>query len=426
MKHFSFLATVVIAPMLSLAPAYAAGEAQLPPDARLAIIGDSITEQKMYSKYMETYLVACAGRTDVKVFQFGWSGERAPGFLARMENDLSLFKPTVGTTCYGMNDGSYTPFKPEIGKTYEDAMRAIVKKFDELGVKNVVVGAPGAVDTKFFANKPNFPKGQEAAGYNDNLGKLRDIDKQIAADTGKAFADVHGAMITTMEKAKAALGENYDVCGGDGFHPGPNGQLVMAYAFLKGLGCKGDIAEITVDMKGAAKASDGHKVLGGTGGKVELESTRYPFCFDGDAKSSKGTRSITPYLPFNEELNRFTLKVKNLSGEKAKVTWGGESKEFPRAQLEAGINLAAEFAKTPFDEAFFKYMGAVGNKQAFETGLIKDFVTKFRNYSADIKADPELGTAFATLKTRLGARHAALEMESRKALVPVKHTISVE
>jgi lysophospholipase L1-like esterase len=425
MKKFTFLATLVLTPAL-LAPWVTAGEAQLPPNAKLAIIGDSITEQKLYSKYMEVYLVACAGRQDIRVFQFGWSGERAPGFLARMENDLAVLQPTTATTCYGMNDGSYQPYKDGIGRTYEDAMRGIAKKFDTLGVKNVVFGSPGAVDTKFFKGNASFPEGQAPKLYNENLGKLRDIDQKLATETGKAFADVHGAMIGAMEKGKAVLGENYDVCGADGFHPGPNGQLVMAYAFLKGLGCEGNIAEITVDMKGQGAASPGHKVLTSSPGKVELESSRYPFCFEGDAKSSKGTRSITPFLPFNEELNRFTLRVKNVAGAKAKVTWGAESKEFSKEQLEKGINLAAEFSATPFDKDFAAYMNAVGTKQAFETGLIKDFVTKIRNYNKDIQADPELGTAFGKLKERLGARHATLEAASRKALVPVKHTITVE
>lgn len=426
MKKLAILATLIVAPSFLTPLAWGAGEAQLPPNAKLAIIGDSITEQKLYSKYMETYLVACAGRQDIQVFQFGWGGERAPGFLARMENDLAVLKPTVATTCYGMNDGSYQPYKDEIGKTYVDAMKGILKKFDQLGVKNVVIGSPGAVDTKFFKGNPSFPEGKAPTLYNENLGKLRDLDRQLATENGKAFADVHAAMITTMEKGKAAFGEGYDVCGTDGVHPGPNGQLVMAYAFLKGLGCDGKIAEITVDMKGSATASEGHKVVTTAPGKVELESSRYPFVLDGDAKSSKGTRSITQFLPFNEELNRFTLRVKNVAGDKAKVTWGGESKEFSKAQLEQGINLAAEFTKTPFDGAFNGYMSAVGSKQSFETGLIKDFVTKFRNYAGEMKADPELGAALAKVKERLSARHAVLETESRKALVPVKHTITVE
>jgi hypothetical protein len=254
---------------------------------------------------------------------------------------------------------------------------------------------------------------------------LRDIDRQLAQDTGKAFADVHQAMVDTMAKAKAAFGDTYDVCGTDGVHPGANGQLIMAYAFLKALGCKGDLAEITVDMAGQGKASEGHKILSSAPGKVELESERYPFVLEGDAKASGGTRSITAFLPFNEELNRFVLKVKNLKSEKAKVAWGEQSKEFSREQLEKGVNLAAEFQSTPFDAAFKKFSQAVGAKQAFETGMIKDFVTKFRSYAADMKADPELGAALQTVKTRLGARHAVLEAESRKALQPVRYTISV-
>jgi hypothetical protein len=232
-------------------------------------------------------------------------------------------------------------------------------------------------------------------------------------------------MFESMGKAKAGLGDSYDVCGADGFHPGPNGQLIMAYAFLKALGCKGEIAEISVDMKGKTTASEGHKVVSSEPGKAELSSVRYPFCFEGDPKSSKGTRSITPYVPFNADLNRFTLRVKNLDGAQAKVTWGAQTKEFPKSELEKGINLAAEFDQTPFDEPFKKFMSAVGAKQAFETSMIKEWITRFPAASAHIKASPELGTAFENLKKAFIARQADLDADSRKLLQPVTHTITV-
>ena len=423
MQKFALLATFILSPI-----AFAAGEAQLPVNARLAIVGDSITEQKQYSKFMEAYVVACAGRQDVHVFQFGWGGETAGGFLGRLENDLSVFHPTTVTLCYGMNDGSYRPFEASIGKRYEDAMRGIVTKLDAVGAKNVVVGSPGAVDTKFFA-RPNFggegSKLNASTSYNENLAQLGEIGRKLATENGKVFANVHQPMIDAMAKGKAALGENYDVCGGDGVHPNQNGQLVMAYAFLKGLGFDGKIAEISVDMKGAATASEGHKVLSSGDGKVELESVRYPFCFDGDAKASGGTRSITTFLPFNDELNRFTLRVSNLAGEKAKVSWGTETKEFSREQLTTGINLAAEFAVTPFDGAFKNYVAGVAKKQGFETGMIKDFVTKFRNYAADVKEAPEFGEALEIVKKQFSKRQIQLDEAARKALVPVKHTITI-
>src|SRR5688500_7522840 len=70
----------------------------------LAICGDSITAQKMYSRAIETDLTVCAPELNISVRQYGWSGEQAPGFLARMTNDCLRFEPTVATTCYGMND----------------------------------------------------------------------------------------------------------------------------------------------------------------------------------------------------------------------------------------------------------------------------------------------------------------------------------
>src|SRR5438105_235685 len=117
---------------------------QLKKGDRLAICGDSITEQKMYSRILETYLTVCAPELEVTVRQYGWSGERAPGFLARMTNDCLRFKPTIVTTCYGMNDHEYRPYEDRIGQTYRDTSTAIVESFKAHGAR-VVQGAPGCV-----------------------------------------------------------------------------------------------------------------------------------------------------------------------------------------------------------------------------------------------------------------------------------------
>lgn len=391
----------------------------LPANARVAIIGDSITEQKLYSRYMEAYLLACTGRTDIHVFQFGWSGERAGGFAARLKNDLSVFNPNVATTCYGMNDGSYTAYTAAIGAEYEKNMRLVLGGLKAMGVKNVAVGSPGAVDTKFFTRF-------EPAVYNDNLAHLRDIAKKLAGEHGQSFANVHDTMIDAMAKAKPVLGENYDVCGPDGFHPGPNGHLLMAQAFLKALGLDGNIGEITVDLAGAATASEGHKVTSSGKGSVELESSKWPFCFDADPKASTSTRSILAFTSFNQDLNRLTLKVKGMSKAKARVTWGAESREFTKEQLEAGVNLAAEFSKTPFDASFQDLLNAVGAKQSLETTMIKNLITHFRGLADEAKSDAEFANALEVLKKKMMAKQSAHDANVRKRLKPVKHRISVE
>src|SRR5436309_2581131 len=48
---------------------------------RLAICGDSITQQQRYSRIIETYLTVCVPELGITARQYGWSGERAGGFL---------------------------------------------------------------------------------------------------------------------------------------------------------------------------------------------------------------------------------------------------------------------------------------------------------------------------------------------------------
>ncbi|MGC4007090.1 MAG: GDSL-type esterase/lipase family protein [Pirellulales bacterium] len=189
--------------LLCVASSFAvAGETPLKPGSRVAVIGDSITEQKLYSKFIEAYLLASSGVPDVKVFQYGWGGETASGFAARATNDLAGFQPTIATLCYGMNDGGYQPYRDEIGKNYENNMRNVLKKLDEAGVKSVVIGSPGAVDTFFF--RPGQKLGDQPAhvAYNDNLAHLRDIDRKLAEETKSGFADVHKAMADAMGPAQ--------------------------------------------------------------------------------------------------------------------------------------------------------------------------------------------------------------------------------
>jgi lysophospholipase L1-like esterase len=408
---------------LARADGPAAAEAPRPvlrKGARVAVTGDSITEQRRYSRFIEDYLLACLPELDLRVIQLGWSGERAPGFAARMANDLLPWKPDVVTTCYGMNDGQYRPYEPQIGQAYAQAMKDIVARLRAAGAV-VVVGSPGAVDTYSF-KRGDLPP----AVYNANLAQLREIARGIATENGMPFANVHDAMVDAMAKAKPALGDAYDVCGGDGFHPNENGHLVMAYAFLKALGLDGDLGTITLDMKGSASAQDGHAVLSSAPGRAEIESRRYPFCSHGDYKSPSATRSILPFLRFDIELNRLTLRVKNLDSPRATVTWGAASRPFPREGLERGINLAAEFPDNPFSDAFRKVDEAVARKQAYETAMVKEVVTHFRAASGLVGGDAEAQKALETLRARLIAKHEALHAEARAAVAAVRHTIVVK
>jgi len=385
----------------------------------VAICGDSITEQKLYSLYMADYFLLCQPAPKLEAMQFGWSGEVAGGFLSRMANDALPFKPTVATTCYGMNDGGYREVNEGTVAGYRKNMEAIVKKFKEAGVRFIVVGGPGAVDTATFKRPGATPQ-----VYNDTLAALSLAAKEVAASNGVAYADVHGVMMEAMAKAKAKNGEAYSIGGGDGVHPGNNGHLAMAYAFLKALGCSGDVGSFTVDLKsGEATAQGGHKILSSSSGVVEIESTQYPFCFTGDPASPSGTRAMLEFIPFNQDLNRLTLMVKNAPSEKLKVTWGTESREFTAKQLADGVNLAAEFLTNPFSAPFAKAEAAIKQQQEFETSAIKGLITALPRWKAAL---PDEADAISQVRQTMMGLSTAFRKASQSTVVPVKHTLKIE
>jgi lysophospholipase L1-like esterase len=366
----------------------------------------------------------CVPELKITVRQFGWSGEKAPGFLARMTNDCLRFKPTIATTCYGMNDHLYKPYEEQIGKTYREKTAAIDEAFKANGVR-VVQGSAGCV-----GKMPTWVKSANGnvEDLNLNLCTLRNIGIEVAEQEKVNFADVFWPMMTAGVQAREKYGADYAISGKDGVHPGWAGHTVMAYAFLKAFGLDGEIGEFTVDLKAnKLKASKGHEVISAKDGEFQIKSSRYPFCAcvpetngpptypvcgGDDANKDSSIRSGMTLVRFNRDLNRLMLVAKNGKASKYRVSWGSETKTFTSDQLGRGVNLGEEFPSNPFSEAFSKVDSAVAAKQAFESKQIKQMFRK-----PEAKTDME-GVAAETEKER-----APLAEAIHNAFVPVTHVI---
>jgi len=384
----------------------------------VAIAGDSITGQKLYSKFIEAYFLACRPELNLKVFQIGLPGEDSASFTRRMEADLISLNPDVTTICYGMNDGRYGLFRDDIARSYDESMRKIVSRLKD-EKKAFIIGTPPCVDTDTFnsSNKGRTP----AAVYNETLRKLGEIGRKIAEDFSCPKAEVHAVMDETMKKAKQSYGNTYHVAGMDGIHPAPNGHLCIAYAFLKAMGFDGNIGIVTVDFQGASTATEGHVVKSSGNGKTEIESMRYPFCFYGQDKDPNGTRSILPFLPFNKDLNRFTLIVKNCPSEKAEVKWGPDKKVFDSKRLEEGINLADEFLNNPFSEKFNQLLSLIDKKQSYETSMTVMISTIGKEFGTD----KDIQGAVASIRKRIEEKREKFQEDAASFVTPLTHCIEI-
>jgi hypothetical protein len=388
---------------------------------RLAICGDSITEQRKYSRIIETYLTVCVPELDVTVRQYGWGGEKASGFLARMTNDCLRFKPTIETTCYGMNDHLYGLYTDAIGDAYRSNSTAIIESFKANHVR-AVQGSPGCVGKVPLWHSTNNPATLD--DLNVNLCHLRNIGIELAKKEKVNFADVFWPMLVAGHEAELKYGTNYHISGRDGVHPDWAGHVVMAYAFLRSFGLDGDIGTFTIDLRSKkAKASSGHEVKGFKDGGWTFTSHRYPFCIgDGDVSKDDNIHSGTTLVPFNQDLNRLMLVVKHATAKSYNVTWGTNTKSFTSDQLTKGVNLVNEFLVNPFSDNFARVDQAVGAKQAFETHEIKKVFHKDSKvpYSEEFLADP-VATAAKAEKEREPLVNAV-----KAAFVPVTHTIKIE
>ncbi len=407
-----WLAALLLCMNLSAAPPAATTQTkplpQLPANSRIAIIGDSITEALTYTRYVEMYLLACAGRADVTVCTFGHSGEVLANVISR-QTDLQAFAPTIVAINEGMNDaGGNLPYAGAKGAAWQQTLNDALAMLAGRGVTGRIVAGPGLGDAKF---DPSAAMQQR----NDYLGHLRDMGHATATQVGCAFADMNHRMNDAVTLARQA-NPAYTFCAnGGGIHPGPNGHLMMTHELLKALGCDGAIGTISVDLHGRATATAGHSVVSFANGAVTLDSARYPFCCDYDRSSgaSESMASVLPFLPFEQELNRLVLQVTNLGAAGAQVTWGESTKTFTGAQLAAGINLPQEFLDTPFDAAFAHAMAALLDKQRFET-----FMSKF---TANLFGNDNGGNIDANMLAVRTRKDAAV----KAALLPVRHTIVI-
>jgi hypothetical protein len=417
------VSTVLLIVSMVCSTAMAGG---LRPGDRLAIIGDSITEAKQYSVMVHCYLLMCTpfGR-EIDVMQLGWGGETSWGFLDRIDNDCLRFRPTIATLCYGMNDGGYGPgLNSERLERFRESTRGIVQKLRDAGAR-VVIGSPGVVDLNTAFGKD----AEKARTYNQTLRAYRDAAEELARELGTPFADVHSAMLDVMLKSHERFGKAYHLAGADGVHPAANGHLVMAWVFLRALGCDGEIGTIEVDAaRGSATASPGHRVVEFDGQSIEIESSRYPFVVleppgaAGNLDSPTNPRGILDFLPFHEDLNRLKLVVRGIPPEvsRATVTWGDVTREYTAEALLNGINLAAEFPDNPFKEQFLAVEKAVRARQAFETVMIKSLV---HGVAFELPGEESL---LQNVVDACQKRRTMLGNRILDTFVPVRHTIRLE
>ncbi len=296
---------------------------------RVVVMGDSITEQRLYSNYLEMWTITRYPAWKLTFRNVGIGGDRSTGGNGRFKRDVLAHDATALTVDFGMNDGNYRPFDEKAFDTYMKGLQGIA---DQARAAKIRVAWITPQPTE--RGEP----GKQLVGYNLTLEKFAEGVGEVAKKNDGLFCDQFHPYLAVIEKARET-DSKIRITGGDAVHPGPPGQALMAASILKAMHFPCEVASVAIDLADTAvPRATKCKVLAvkmkDNVVRVERQDEALPF-FPDEA------RSIVKWAPLLEEMNYYGLQIKGLKPGRYEVRLGGKvAAEYSDADLAKGVNLA--------------------------------------------------------------------------------------
>lgn len=308
---------------------------------RVVFYGDSITDQRLYTTFTESYVLTRFPRMKVSFVHSGWGGDRVTGggggpIDVRLQRDVLTYKPSVLTIMLGMNDGRYRAFDPDIFEQYSSGFASIIRNIKAaLPDVRITVIQPSPYDD--VTRAPLF-----TGGYNAVLVRFSKYLGELASRENLALADLNTPIVESLKKAKSIDPELALKLLPDRVHPGPGGHLLMAEALLAAWHAPAEVTAVEIDAESKQVSRAVNTNIADLRGDAALswtqEDAALPMPLDmKDPLIGLALRASD----FVDALDRQPLKITGLPRERYALRIDGESVgSFSRLELAAGVNLA--------------------------------------------------------------------------------------
>jgi lysophospholipase L1-like esterase len=309
---------------------------------RVVFYGDSITDQRLYTQFVEDYVVTRFPRMNVRFIHSGWGGDRVSGggggpIERRLDRDVIAYRPTVMTIMLGMNDASYRPYDAGIFRRYSSGYEQIVSTMKRaVPDLRLTLIQPSPFDD--VTRAPSFE-----GGYNAVLVRYGEFIRQLGARQGATVADLNTPVVAALEKARDMDAENAAKIVPDRVHPGPAGHLLMATALLKAWNAPAVVSAVTIDAGSKQVTRQENTRVTGLRGDGSLTWTQkddsLPMPLDrNDAVLQLALKASDVEMALDQQ----PLQVTGLMGARYTLKIDGEPVgTFTPEQLAEGVNLAA-------------------------------------------------------------------------------------
>jgi lysophospholipase L1-like esterase len=308
---------------------------------RVVFYGDSITDQRLYTTFVETFVLTRFPQWKVDFVHSGWGGDRVTGggggpIDLRLRRDVLAYRPTVMTIMLGMNDGSYRAWDERIFETYRKGYQHIldVMKNSLPGI-HITLIQPSPFDD--VTRPPEFE-----GGYNGVLQRYGEFVRQLAQQDNMGVADMNAPVVAALQRAKALEPEGAKDLIPDRVHPEAGGHLLMAAALLKAWNAPAVVSSVEIDATGLRVLKSENTEVKGLkkNGSLSWNQTdrSLPMPLDPDDAT---VRLALRASDFTESLNQQTMKIQGLAEGRYQLAIDGESTAtFTHKNLADGVNLA--------------------------------------------------------------------------------------
>jgi len=173
---------------------------------RVVFYGDSITDQRLYTTFTETFVITRFPSLKVTFVHSGWGGDRVTGggggtADVRLKRDVIAYRPTVVTIMLGMNDGGYKLYDEPTFQTYSAGYRHLLETLKgALPEVRFTLLQPSPFDD--VTRTPNFE-----GGYNAVLVRYSGFVKELADQQHASLADLNTPVVAALGRASEIGGE---------------------------------------------------------------------------------------------------------------------------------------------------------------------------------------------------------------------------
>jgi lysophospholipase L1-like esterase len=308
---------------------------------RVVFYGDSITNQRRYTVFVETFVLTRFPQLHIRFVHSGWDGDSVSGggggpIDLRLQRDVLAYNPTVLTVMLGMNDGGYQPYSPErfqaFAAGYRHLIEAVRAQAPDL---RITLLEPSAYDD--VTRPPKFE-----GGYNSVLVRYGVFLRALARREELQSADLNAPVVGLLRAVKSTDPDVAQQMIPDRVHPSPGVHLVMAEALLKAWQAPSVVTDVRINAASGGVESARNTTVAKLDTASGISWTQSDQALPMPVETARDTVALAlRSSDFTAALNRQRLRVTGLAEGDYTLHIDGEIvADFSAAKLAGGINLA--------------------------------------------------------------------------------------